>query len=153
MNQPLYTVDILRLAASIPHLGPLDSADGSAEIRSPTCGSTVWVDVQLDEQGRVVALGQQVQACAFGQASAALMGMDAIGRRAAEVELAVDEFAAWLEGNRDDPGQWPGLDALAPARTRRARHGAMLLPFRALLAAIQAAAKATPALSGKAASQ
>ena len=31
------------------------------------------------------------------------------------------------------------LEALSPARTRKGRHGAILLPFRALLAAIEAA--------------
>ena len=139
MNQPLYTVEILRLAASIPHLGPLDGAHGEAKVRSPTCGSLVSVQVTLDEDGRVTKLGQQVQACAFGQASAALMGAHAVGRRAEEIEKALTEVDDWLEGLRDDPGAWPGLDALAPARSRRARHGAMLLPFRALLAATKAA--------------
>ncbi len=136
VNQPLYTVDILRLAAGIPHLGPLTDPQGRAEVRSPTCGSSVTVDVTIDEDGRVAGLGQQVQACAFGQASAALMGAHALGRRAGEVEDALAAFAAWLDGARDDPGTWPGLEALEPARPRRARHGAMLLPFRALLGAI-----------------
>ena len=139
MNQPLYTVEILRLAASIPHLGPLKDAHGREEVRSPTCGSSVTVDVTLDQDGRVARLGQQVQACAFGQASAALMGAHALGRQAGEVENALAAFAAWLDGTRDEPGDWPGLEALAPARSRRARHGAMLLPFRGLLAAIRSA--------------
>lgn len=138
MNQPLYTVDILRLAASIPHLGPLDGAHGEAELRSPTCGSRVTVQVRLDEDGRVSGLGQQIEACAFGQASAALMGAHAIGKEAVDIEQALANFAGWLAGTRDDPGGWPGLGALAPARSRIARHGAMLLPFRALLAAMQA---------------
>lgn len=137
MNQPLYTVEILRLAAAIPHLGPLAGAQGQAEARSPTCGSTVSVEVRLDDDGRVAGLGQQVQACAFGQASAALMGGHALGRSEAEVEQALADFTAWLEHSGDDPGTWPNLDVLAPARPRRARHGAMLLPFRALLAAIR----------------
>jgi NifU-like protein involved in Fe-S cluster formation len=137
MNQPLYTVEILRLAASIPHLGRLDGAHGQAEVRSPTCGSAVIVDVKLDQKGRVVALGQQVQACAFGQASAALMGSHAIGSGPREIEQGLADFSDWLEGTRDDPGSWPGLDALAPARSRRARHGAMLLPFRGLLSAVR----------------
>ena len=136
MNQPLYTLDILRLAASIPHLRELEKPDGRAEARSPTCGSTVAVAVKLDEAGRVAELGQQVQACAFGQASAALMGAHAVGRDAKEIERGLADFAAWLDGSRDDPGGWPGLEALAPARPRGARHGAMLLPFRALLAAV-----------------
>lgn len=139
MNQPLYTIEILRLAASIPHLGPLDSVQGKADVRSPTCGSTVSVEVKVDEAGCVAAIGQQVEACAFGQASAALMGAHAIGRSEDEIEQAAAALAAWLEGSRDDPGHWPGLEALAPARSRRARHGAMLLPFQALLAAIREA--------------
>jgi NifU-like protein involved in Fe-S cluster formation len=142
MNQPLYTVEILRLAASIPHLGPLDGAQGKAEVRSPTCGSTVSVEVKLDGKGRVMALGQQVQACAFGQASAALMAAHAVGRQSAEIDQAVAAFADWLGGSRDDPGEWPGLEALAPARSRLARHGAMLLPFQALVAATKAASNA-----------
>ena len=138
VNQPLYTVDILRLAASITHLGWLDGADREAEVRSPTCGSRVSVQVRLDGDGRVSGLGQQVEACAFGQASAALMGAHAIGKEAGDIEQSLADFAGWLEGTRDDPGGWPWLAALAPARSRTARHGAMLLPFRALLAAMQA---------------
>ena len=137
MNQPLYTVDILRLAASIPHLGRLDGPQGTAELRSPTCGSVVTADVTLDNEGRVAAFAQEVEACAFGQASAALVGSGAIGSAEEEIERALAEFSRWLEGSGDNPGAWPGLDALAPARSRRARHGAMLLPFRALLSAIR----------------
>ena len=150
MNQPLYTTEILRLAASIPHLGELDEAEGKAELRSPTCGSTVSVEVKLDAAGRVVALGQQVQACAFGQASAALMGAHAIGVQGSEAKRALAEFSAWLDGSRGDPGFWPGLGALEPARSRQARHGAMLLPFRALLAAVEEAeAKAGPRIAAR----
>jgi NifU-like protein involved in Fe-S cluster formation len=140
VNQPLYTVEILRLAASIPHLGRLPAPHGKADARSPTCGSEVTVEVTLDSEGRVAELAQGVQACAFGQASAAVMGSSAVGRTAEEVEQALREFGDWLEAKRDDPGVWPGLTALTPARSRRARHGAMLLPFRALLGAIEHAA-------------
>jgi NifU-like protein involved in Fe-S cluster formation len=153
MNEPLYTIEILRLAASIPHLGLLEDAEGEAEVRSPTCGSIVSAQVRIDDRGRVKELGQQVQACAFGQASAALMGAHAIGNEAAEIERALADFAAWLNGSRDTPGDWPGLDVLAPARPRRARHGAMLLPFRALLAAVQAASRKEPRSPGLATGQ
>lgn len=142
MSGPLYTRDILRLAASIPHLAPLDHADGEAELRSPTCGSRMRVAVRLDAQGEVSALSQRVEACAFGQASAALMGAHAIGRSKAEMAVAIDALSAWLAARSDTPGTWPGLFALAPARDRAGRHGAILLPFRTLLAAIEAAAQA-----------
>lgn len=132
----LYTTEILRLAASLPEPRELDRVDGTSEQRSPTCGSAIRLEVALDERGRVEAVSQQVQACAFGQASAALLGAGAMGRSLDEVSDAARALEAWLAGSRKDPGEWPGLGALEPARSRRSRHGAILLPFRALLAAM-----------------
>ncbi len=137
MNAPLYTTEILRLAASLNEPHELDHEDGRAELRSPTCGSRVVMAVQLDAQGRVAALSQQVHACAFGQSSAALLEQGAIGRDREEVGTALSQLGDWLGGGDAAPG-W-GLAALAPARSRTSRHGAILLPFRTLLAAIESA--------------
>jgi NifU-like protein involved in Fe-S cluster formation len=136
MNAPLYTIEILRLAGSLPDPVRLERVDGSAQLRSPTCGSTVHTEVELDGEGRVIGLSQQVRACAFGQASAALVARYAPGRSREEVAQALAGLNEWLDGRRDDPGGW-GLEALAPARSRTSRHGAILLPLRALLAAIE----------------
>jgi NifU-like protein involved in Fe-S cluster formation len=138
MNAPLYTTEILRLATSLSAPHALAREDGRAELRSPTCGSRVATTVRIDGEGRVEALSQQVHACAFGQASAALLERGAIGRKRSEVKDAHDRLAAWL-GGADEAPSWPGLAALAPARSRKSRHGAILLPFRALLAAIEVA--------------
>lgn len=143
VSAPPYTRDILRLAAAIPQLGRLADAQASAEKRAPVCGSSIIVDVALDSEGRVAALGQDVKACAFGQASAALLGAHGLGRSPAELAEARDALAAWLAGTRDDPGSWPGLAALAPARRLSARHGAILLPFQAAAEAAQLAARET----------
>jgi NifU-like protein involved in Fe-S cluster formation len=139
MNAPLYTTEILRLAAALPEPHPLAEVHGSAQRRSPTCGSTVAVEIEVDGDGRLRALSQRIQACAFGQASASLLVASAVGRSRGEVRQGHDELAAWLAGEREDPGSWPGLVALAPARARGSRHGAILLPFRALLAAFESA--------------
>ena len=139
MPSALYNRDVLRLAASIPHLRRLDAPHGRAEKSSPVCGSRVAVEVALDEEGRVTALGQEVKACALGQASAALMGAHALGRSAGDLAEARDRLAAYLSGERDDPGDWPGLDLFAHARPFAARHGSILLAFEA---AAEAAAKA-----------
>jgi NifU-like protein involved in Fe-S cluster formation len=138
MNAPLYTTEILRLAASLREPRVLDRESGRAELRSPTCGSRITLAVQLDSEGRVEALSQQVHACAFGQASAALVERGAIGRSRDDVNLALAQFGDWLDG-AEAAADWPGIFALAPARSRHSRHGAILLPFRALLAAIDAA--------------
>jgi NifU-like protein involved in Fe-S cluster formation len=131
MTSALYSRDILRLAASIPHQRRLDHPQASVEKHSPICGSRVVVDLVTDAAGRVVALGQEVRACALGQASAALMGAHAIGRTASELADARDALGAYLGGARDDPGGWPGLAVFACARAYSARHAAILLPFAA----------------------
>jgi NifU-like protein involved in Fe-S cluster formation len=138
VSAALYTRDILRLAASIPHLRRLDRPQASVEKHSAICGSRVVVDLVIDAEGKVAALGQEVHACALGQASAALMGAHAIGRTAGELAEARDALAGFLAGRRDDPGDWPGLSVFAEARRFSARHGAILLSFEA---AAEAAAR------------
>jgi NifU-like protein involved in Fe-S cluster formation len=132
MTTALYNRDILRLAASIPHQRRLDGPQASVEKRSPLCGSRVAVDVVLDGEGRLVRLGQEVKACALGQASASLMGANAIGRSAADLARARDMLAAYLDGSRGDPGDWPGLTIFSEARPYKARHASIMLPFEAV---------------------
>jgi NifU-like protein involved in Fe-S cluster formation len=139
MTPAIYTTEILRLAASLQGPRELERIDGGAELRSPTCGSRVRISVQLDRDRRIEALSQHVHACAFGQASAALLEQHAIGRAHDEVSDALVLVSRWLAREQDDADGWPGLLTLAPARTRQGRHGAILLPFRALLAAIESA--------------
>jgi NifU-like protein involved in Fe-S cluster formation len=139
MSAALYNSTILRLATAIPHQQRLSDAQASAERRSPICGSRVIVDVRLDSEGRVAALGQEVRACALGQASAALMGEHAIGRSLAELDAARDALTGFLAGERDDPGDWPGLDIFAPARPHSARHPSIRLAFEAIAEATRAA--------------
>ena len=122
MSAALYNTQILKLATSIPHQVRLAQPQGTSERRSPICGSRVTVDVVLDGEGRIAELGQEVRACALGQASASLMGAHALGCRLGELEEARDALTAFLAGTRDDPGDWPGLDIFGPARAHSARH-------------------------------
>jgi NifU-like protein involved in Fe-S cluster formation len=69
----LYSGRILELAADIPHLGRLSSPQASVKRRSPLCGSTVTVDLTM-ENGRVSGFAQDVKACALGQAAASVVG-------------------------------------------------------------------------------
>jgi len=139
MSAALYNATILRLAASIPHDERLAGAQATSEKRSPTCGSRVTVDVALDAEGRVAAIGQEVRACALGQASASLMGEHVVGRTADELEAARVALAAYLAGERADPGDWPGLDIFLPARAYSARHASIRLAFEAAAEAARTA--------------
>lgn len=135
----LYNSTILRLATSIPHQTRLVNPQASVEKRSPVCGSRVTVDVRLGPDGRIEALGQEVRACALGQASAALMGGHALGRNAAELAAARDALTDFLAGGRDDPGEWPGLEIFGPARPHSARHASIRLAFEAVAEAAKLA--------------
>ena len=139
MAAPLYTRDILRLAASLGEPVVLNRTDGKAERRAVTCGSRTWVSVMV-EGGAVAAVSLRVEACAFGQAAAALMVAGAVGKTAGEVRAALGRVERWLKGDDAAVTAWPGLAVLDPARARGGRHGAILLPFQALLGAIEAAA-------------
>ena len=134
LTEPLYTRDILRLAASIGGQRSFAEMADAHLLRSPTCGSRVAMRVTLDGAGRVASLEQAVEACAFGQASAALVGYSAIGLTAADATAALARVKHWLDEDAAEP--WPGLSVLDAARGRGARHGAILLPFRALVSAI-----------------
>lgn len=138
MNAPLYNAELLRLATGNPHEERLTGPMGSAERRAPLCGSRIAVDVDLDAAGRVAAIGMQVSACAYGQASATLLARHAIGRTPEELAETRDAVARWLGGEGAMP-DWPGLDALAAVVPHSARHGAVRLPFEAAVDAVAAA--------------
>lgn len=139
MPEALYSLDILRLAASLGDWPALGVAEGSAERRSPTCGSRVRVDVERAQDGSVVAIGLSVSACALGQASAAILAADAIGRPLADFEAARDALAAYLKGESEALPDWPGIAQIAPVRDYPARQPSVLLAFEAAAAAIAAA--------------
>lgn len=139
MNAPLYSTDILRLATANPHHGRLLAPHGSGEARSPVCGSRVTVDVEIDGDGRITALATEVQACTFGQASVSLFAQHGIGRTLADIESARDALGGFLSGDRQDPGDWPGLSVFDRVRPHSARHPAVLLSFDAAIVALREA--------------
>lgn len=141
----LYSERILALAADIPHLGRLTNPDGSAKRRSPLCGSTVTMDVRL-EDGRIAEIAQDVRACALGQASASVAGRALPGRSLAEVERARDELLAMLKSGGPVPSApFDGLEVLLPARDYKNRHASIMLSLEAAAEAMTAAEKAKTA--------
>ncbi|MBD1205110.1 MAG: iron-sulfur cluster assembly scaffold protein [Rhodobacteraceae bacterium] len=141
----LYSGRILELAADIPHLGRLSEPDGSAKKRSPLCGSTVTVDLTLDGD-RIARFGQDVKACALGQASASVTARAILGRTREEVAQARAELDAMLKRGGPVPAApFDGLEVLLPARDYANRHASILLSLDATLAALDEALKARAA--------
>jgi NifU-like protein involved in Fe-S cluster formation len=141
MRKPLYTTEILRLASQTAGYERLKTPQGTSEKRSPICGSRIIVDICLDTDGRVADIGQEVRACALGQASAALMAQQVRGKSAQDISTARDALRLWLAGEASMPAIWPGLDLFEPALPHKARHPAILLAFEAAAEAAEMAAR------------
>ncbi|ATG46754.1 iron-sulfur cluster assembly scaffold protein [Celeribacter ethanolicus] len=127
----LYSGTLLALAADIPLTGRLDAPMVSIKERAPLCGSTVTVDMDV-EDGRVTRFAQDVKACALGQAAASVLGRHVIGRTEAELIRARDELTVFLKQDGPVPSApFEGFEALLPARDFKNRHASILLALTA----------------------
>lgn len=136
MSDALYNDRILALAGGLKRVDRLDDPQASVTVSSPMCGSRIKVDLVMDGD-RIAAYGQEVRACALGQSSAALMSRLAVGKTAEGVRRAAAEMRAMLkEGGPPPTGDWAEYAVLEPARDHRSRHASIMLPFDAVLKAI-----------------
>ena len=127
----LYSGRILQLAADIPHHARLDAPGVTVKKRSPLCGSTVTVDLTL-ENGVVSAFGQDVKACALGQAAASVVGGTILGCTPDQIVQARDELRAMLKEDGPAPqAPFDGLEVLRPAVAYKNRHASILLTLDA----------------------
>lgn len=140
MNAPLYSLDILRLAAATAETPRLADAQATVERRSLVCGSRIVVDVRTDAAGRVTHYGHEVRACALGQAAATVLAQNIVGNDAEEVGTARDMLTAYLAGEQDELPDWQGLAILERARPYPARHPSIRLAFEAAADAVAQAA-------------
>ncbi len=133
----LYSKKILALASDIPHAERLSDADASSMKRSPLCGSTVTVDVKVT-RGRITEFGQDVKACALGQASAAVLGANAIGLDLPGARRVREDLRAMLKDGAEPPsGQFDQLKLLEPARDYKNRHASIMLAYDATVEALE----------------
>lgn len=134
----LYTPEVLALATVLARYPLGDDLPLRGAARSPACGSRIELGLACDAQGRIERVGLRAQACAVGQASAAIFAAGAHGQDRASLAAVLSAMEAWLRGDGALP-DWPGLVALAPARAYPGRHGAILLPWKAALEALPSA--------------
>ncbi|WP_281855987.1 iron-sulfur cluster assembly scaffold protein [Litoreibacter halocynthiae] len=138
----LYSGQILALAAEIPHTDRLVSPQATVKRRSPLCGSTVTVDITINED-RVSEFGQDVKACALGQAAASVVGGSIIGRTEDEIRTAQSQLKAMLKSDGPAPdAPFDGLKVLLPAKEFRNRHASIMLALDASVEAIEQIRKA-----------
>ena len=138
----LYSPRLLMLSASLADF-PLDADFAHvASARSRACGSTIDVGLDTDASGATSRIGMQVTACAVGQSSAAILAKGAAGVSLAQFEDARAQITDWLDDDGPVPS-WPDFDALDAAREHRGRHGALLLPWNAVIEALSSRASSS----------
>lgn len=138
----LYSAQILALGADMPRTKRLQEPTATARKRSPLCGSTVTVDIDLKD-GKIADYGQDVKACALGQAAASVIGSVVVGLSTEVIQRGRDQLAAMLkEGGPVPSAPFEGLKVLEPARDYKNRHASILLTFDAILEAVAEAERA-----------
>ena len=131
----LYQDAIKQFAQAAHGHGTLENATGEAKLNNPLCGDRVRMQVALDA-GRIAAIAHETKGCLLCRAAASLLGARAAGMDAAAVEVVSDELDAMLKDSAPIPVAWPELAMFVPARAHASRHRCVLLPFRALQAAM-----------------
>lgn len=136
MLNDIYNRRILELAADIPRLGRLPAPHGTARAYAKLCGSSVVVDLNV-ENGVVVDFAHEVQACALGQAASSLMARLVVGSTPQELREVRMVMQQMLKAMGSPPrGKWAECVILEPVRAFKERHASTLLPFDAVVAAL-----------------
>lgn len=143
MSDPIYRRELLRLAADAEGAGRLEAPHGSATLHNPACGDRVTVDVTL-ENGRITALRHTAQACVLTQASAAILGAEAVGLDQAGLRTLRDSVAAMLEGGQVPSPPFAAYGAFEGVAEHKGRHVCVLLPLQAALEALDILEPAKP---------
>ena len=133
MISDVYNARILTYAGNIPRIGRLDKPDATATAHSKLCGSTVTVDIRMND-GIVADFAHDVKACALGQASSSIMASHVVGASAQELRQTREEMRAMLKDNGAPPaGRFEELKFLEPVRDFKARHASTMLTFDAVV--------------------
>ena len=136
MFDDLYNADILGLSATLENAA-LDAPDGTARNVSKLCGSWLEIDLKIDD-GVVTDCAMRVQACALGQASAAILKASINGAKLEELVVARDGLRAMLRDGGDPPaGRFARLSLLAGVAAYPARYTSTLLAFEAAVLAFE----------------
>lgn len=132
----LYNAQLLELAVSLAQWPWDESLPLHGQASSPTCGSQIHIRLETAPDGSIGSVALKTQSCVVGQAACAIFARAAQGRSMADLRQTLMDIERWLGGGGPLP-DWPGIAPLAPAQAYPGRHGAIMLPWRAALAALQ----------------
>ena len=139
MSDPLYSRDVLKLAAAATGAGELPEPRLSGLAINPVCSDKVSVTMRLDGRGRIIALAHETKACVFTQASSAILGAQALGANEVRIRRLRGEIEAMLAGGKAPGAPFADYAALAGVAMHKNRHTCVLLPLDAVIGALSVA--------------
>ena len=135
-SNSLYQDAIKQFAQAAHGHGQLAAASGEAKLDNPLCGDRVRMQVAVTA-GHIAALAHETKGCLLCRAAASAVGARAVGQDEAAIESVAAALEHMLKNDAPVPADWPELSMFEPARNFPSRHRCVLLPFRALLAALR----------------
>ena len=133
----LYHQAILDAAAARAGAGTLQHPDGSASVDNPLCGDRAHVEVTVTEE-HLERVAHEVRGCLLCEAAASVIGAQAPGEPVESLRSLTRELRAFLsDETRGVPTRWPALQMFAPVARFKSRHDCVMLPFDALLKALE----------------
>ena len=136
MSDQLYHQAILELAKRARQASRLEAPDASATVDNPLCGDRVTLDLRL-ANGRVWEVGHRVRGCLLCQAAAVAIAERAPGKTPDALREVAGALGDAIARAPEAAGRfWPKLAVFAPVHAHKSRHECVLLPFEALVHAL-----------------
>ena len=144
MSDPLYRLEVLRLAADATGAGRLPNPHGTYMAHNPACSDRTTVDV-IVEDGRVKTVAHDTKACVLAQASASILAGALPGHGLKELEKLRAEMAGMFAGGDAPKAPFGAYGILRDVGGFPSRHTCVFLPIEAALKAFADSQKREPA--------
>ena len=137
LGDPLYTTDVLRLAAEARGAGRLPVPHGTHTEHNPACGDRSTVDLTV-VSGRVAAIAHDTKACVLAQASASILGAALPGRSYDDLVKLKAQVADMFENRKPPAEPFSPYAVLSGVALYLSRQKCVLLPIEAARKAFEA---------------
>ncbi|HWO94228.1 MAG TPA: SUF system NifU family Fe-S cluster assembly protein [Dehalococcoidia bacterium] len=118
--------------------GRIDDSNATAEGLNPVCGDQVRLQMHIEPEGRIDAIGFQGSGCSISQAAASIMTVSVKGKSVREASGMVRGVRSMLtEGARPPEEAGDDIEALQGVAQFPARVKCAMLPWTVLEQALQ----------------
>jgi nitrogen fixation NifU-like protein len=102
----LYREELLDHYHDPRNFGILEDADVDVELDNPTCGDTIHLTAQLDDENRISKVEFEGHGCVISMASASLLTEEVVGKSPEEIEaMELGDIEELLGGIRLSMGR------------------------------------------------